>query len=243
MAPDHTEDGASRTPTANSKQLKDDLVSNKVKRSGRTPLERQRRKATLTNTPASDGLALTARAGIQGGGDSTNEERDAGADGAGTFWDREVRYVFEQCGHFLALNPTVLPRAGRYPLPYGENGGKATEFVERRRIQFAVSALHDLKYIPEQPSADPALAKHLRDRLYIDTTHETGCAMLTSVGLLSTNNHVETATPIVYVRDYTGKGGWRHKAVTHENAKQNLLQMALCGGVAVLVPMLIYGVA
>ena len=94
----------------------------------------------------------------------------------------------------------------------------------------------------EQPSADPAVAKHLKDRLYIDSSHETGCAILTSAGLLPSNSHVEMATPIVYVPDYTGEGGWRHRTATQENAKQNLLQrvqMALFGGVAVVAPMLI----
>ena len=83
MAAGHTEDGTSGRSTANSKQLKDGLVSKIGKLSGLISLERQRWEATLTNTSAHDAPALAARACVRGGGDSTDEERDGGVDTGG----------------------------------------------------------------------------------------------------------------------------------------------------------------
>lgn len=101
-----------------------------------------------------------------------------------------------------------------------------------------VTALRDLKYMLEMPSKDPKVAKSLQDLLYLNAYDPSDLAIMVDANLVKELPQ----KPRLHVSDYMGEGGRNYREDTKQRLIEELLnrvRMALFGGVAVVVPMLI----
>lgn len=99
-----------------------------------------------------------------------------------------------------------------------------------------VTALRDLRYMLEAPSANDAVSKFLMERLYI--SDENDPAIMIHAGFTPPNKY----SPELHVPDYTGYGGYSSQQQSRLQQTEEFLsrlRMALFGGCSLIAPMLI----
>ena len=102
-----------------------------------------------------------------------------------------------------------------------------------------MQALRDLRYMLENPSQDKRVAKFLRNLLYMTETDDS--ATMLDATLIS-RKQLRGKRPKVHVSNYTGYGGANYLQETKKEQFDDFLgraAMALFGGLALILPMLI----
>jgi uncharacterized membrane protein YhaH (DUF805 family) len=103
-----------------------------------------------------------------------------------------------------------------------------------------VGALRDLKFMLERPSEDDRIAEFVRNRFYINA-HDDATTLL-EPALISHNDPSLNGATYLHISDYTGFEGinWHNDWKKRRDLAWYLrLQIAIFGGLALIIPMLI----